>query len=145
MSASAADFNETVIQFLEAEALPEYEQWEAAKIVPRDFWLKMGANGLLLPDMPEAYGGLGADIDVPMMIMEEMCRLNMHGLASAYNIHSNIIGPYINNMGSEEQKSRWLPPMARGEVVAALAMTEPSGGSDTAANAYTSGTRRWTF
>ena len=133
MAGCAADFKETVIQFLEAEALPGYEQWEADKLVPREFWLKMGANGLLLPDMPEAYGGLGADIDVPMMIMEEMCRLNMHGLASAYNIHSNIIGPYINNMGSEEQKSRWLPPMVRGEVVAALAMTEPGGGSDTAA------------
>jgi len=121
-----------VLRFLEQEALPHYEQWEADKLVPRGFWNTMGAAGLLLPDLPEEYGTAGTSVDVPMMIMEEMCRLNMHGLASGYNIHSNIIGPYICNIGSEAQKQQWLPGMVSGGVLTALAMTEPGGGSDTA-------------
>jgi alkylation response protein AidB-like acyl-CoA dehydrogenase len=126
-------FRSMVLRFLEREALPHYDQWEREKLIPRSFWRTMGAAGLLLPDLPEEYGTAGTPVDVPLMIMEEMCRLNMHALANGYSIHSNIVGPYISNIGSEAQRRQWLPRMVTGEVFTALAMTEPGGGSDTAA------------
>ncbi|MFT4733002.1 MAG: acyl-CoA dehydrogenase, partial [Gammaproteobacteria bacterium] len=73
-----------------------------------------------------------ASFDVCQMIQEEMCRMNFHALATGYNIHSNIVAPYILNIGTQQQKDRWLPPMVTGEVLTALAMTEPGAGSDVA-------------
>lgn len=127
------EFREMVLRFFEQEALDQYEDWEKNKLIERGFWKTMGQAGLLLPDFDEQYGAANTSVDIPLMIMEEMCRLNMHGLASAYNIHSNIVGPYIQNIGSEAQRQRWLPGMVSGEIITALAMTEPGGGSDTAA------------
>ena len=101
--------------------------------MPRDFWRTMGEAGLLLPDMPEQYGTAGASFDVCQMIQEEMCRLGLHSLATGFNIHSNIVAPYILNIGNQAQKDQWLPKMATGEVVGAIAMTEPGAGSDLAA------------
>jgi alkylation response protein AidB-like acyl-CoA dehydrogenase len=126
-------FRDMVLRFFEQEVLPHYEQWEEDHIVPREFWRTMGAAGLLLVDMPEKYGAAGANFDVCQLIQHEMCRLNLHGLGSGFNIHANIVAAYINNIGTQEQKDQWLPPMVTGEVVTALGMTEPGAGSDVAA------------
>jgi len=126
-------FQDMVERFIKAEIEPHYEKWEADHIMPREFWNTMGDAGLLLVDFDEQYGAAGAGFEVSLMIQEQMCRYGLHGLASGYNIHANIVAPYIDNIGSQEQKDYWLPKMVSGEAVAALAMTEPSAGSDLAA------------
>ncbi len=109
---------------------PYYEEWEQQHIVPRELWNTLGEAGLLCPDMPEAYGGAGTSPHVCLAMIEEMSRMGFGGLASGYGIHSNIVAPYIEHFGTEEQKQQWLPRMVSGEVVGALAMTEPGAGSD---------------
>jgi acyl-CoA dehydrogenase len=125
-------FRDMVLRFLEQEVTPHYEQWEQDRKMPREMWNTLGAAGLLLVDMPEKYGTAGTTFDVSQMIQEEMCRLGFAALDSGYNIHANIVAPYILKLGTEAQKDKWLPPMATGEAVAALAMTEPGAGSDVA-------------
>lgn len=125
-------FRDMVLRFLEQEILPHYDAWEKNHHMPREVWNTLGEAGILLVDMPEQYGAAGASFEVCQMIQEEMCRLGLHGLATGYNIHANIVAPYILNIGTQAQKDRWLPPMARGDVLTALAMTEPSAGSDVA-------------
>jgi acyl-CoA dehydrogenase len=125
-------FRDMVLRFLEQEVLPNYERWEKNHEMPRQMWNTMGKAGLLLVDFPEQYGAAEASFDVCQMIQEEMCRLNLHALATGYNIHANIVAPYILHIGTEAQRERWLPPMVTGEVVTALAMTEPGAGSDLA-------------
>lgn len=127
------EFRDMVQRFLQAEVEPNIEQWEADKLMPKSFWSVMGGAGLLLVDFEAEYGGAEADFDVSLMVQEEMCRMGYHALASAYNIHANIVAPYILNMGTDAQKQQWLPGMASGEIVTALGMTEPSAGSDLAA------------
>ena len=109
---------------------PHYESWEQQHIVPRELWNTLGEAGLLCPDMPEAFGGAGTSPHVCLAMIEEMSRMGFGGLASGYGIHSNIVAPYIEHFGTEEQKQQWLPRMVTGEVVGALAMTEPGAGSD---------------
>lgn len=125
-------FRDMVLRFMEQEVLPHYETWEKNHHTPREIWNTLGSAGILLVDMPEKYGAAGASFDVCQMIQEEMCRLGLHALATGYNIHSNIVAPYILNIGSEAQKELWLPSMVTGEVLTALAMTEPGAGSDVA-------------
>jgi acyl-CoA dehydrogenase len=125
-------FRDMVLRFLEQEILPHYDVWEKNHHMPRDVWNILGSAGILLVDMPEKYGAAAASFDVCQMIQEEMCRLGLHGLATGYNIHANIVAPYILNIATEQQKDRWLPPMVTGEVITALAMTEPGAGSDVA-------------
>lgn len=127
------EFRDMVQRFLQQEVAPNYEHWEAQKMMPRDFWQVMGGAGLLLVDFDAEYGGAEASFDVSLMIQEEMCRAGYHSLATGYNIHANIVAPYILNIGSDEQKQAWLPGMASGDIVTALGMTEPSAGSDLAA------------
>lgn len=126
-------FRAMVLRFLEQEVAPYYEQWEADHIVPRKLWNTMGEAGLLCVDLPEEYGAAASSLDVQLMVMEEMGRLGFGGLASGYNIHSNIVAPYIMHIGTEEQRQQWLPKLITGETVAALAMTEPGAGSDLSA------------
>ena len=109
---------------------PHYEAWEEQHIVPRDLWNQLGEAGLLCPDMPEAYGGAGTSPQVCFAMIEELSHMGFGGLASGYGIHSNIVAPYIEHFGTEEQKQQWLPRMVSGEAVGALAMTEPGAGSD---------------
>jgi acyl-CoA dehydrogenase len=125
-------FRDMVIRFIEQEVTPNFDQWEEKHLMPRDFWRTMGEAGLLLVDMPEQYGTAGASIDVCLMIQELFCQHGYIALASGYGIHSSIVAPYINNIATEEQKTQWLPSMATGEVVTAIAMTEPGAGSDLA-------------
>ncbi|TDG11972.1 acyl-CoA dehydrogenase [Seongchinamella unica] len=109
---------------------PHYEAWEEKHIVPRELWNQLGEAGLLCPDMPEAYGGAGTSPQVCFAMIEELSHMGFGGLASGYGIHSNIVAPYIEHFGTEEQKQQWLPKMVSGEAVGALAMTEPGAGSD---------------
>ncbi|MEP5566785.1 MAG: acyl-CoA dehydrogenase family protein [Halioglobus sp.] len=109
---------------------PHYEEWEEQHLVPRQLWNQLGEAGLLCPDMPEAYGGAGTSAQVCFAMIEEMSNMGFGGLASGYGIHSNIVAPYIEHFGTEEQKQQWLPKMVTGEAVGALAMTEPGAGSD---------------
>jgi acyl-CoA dehydrogenase len=123
-----AIFRETVRRFVASEITPHHAQWEKDGVVPRALWRKAGAAGLLLTAAPEDYGGMGGDFRMSLVVLEEL------GLAGAtgpfFNLHSDIVAPYILRYGSEAQKWRWLPPMASGKVIGAIAMTEPSGGSD---------------
>ncbi len=123
-------FRDMARRAMEQEIAPHFEEWEAAHAVPRDIWNTLGAAGLLCPDMPEEFGAAAADPQVTFAILEEMSRMGFGGIATGYSIHSNIVAPYINNFGTEEQKNHWLPRMVSGEVLGALAMTEPGAGSD---------------
>lgn len=125
-------FRDMVLRFLEQEVLPHYETWEKNHKMPREMWNTLGSAGMLLVDFSEKYGAAEASFEVCQMIQEEMCRMNFHSLATGYNIHANIVAPYILNIGNQQQQDRWLPPMATGEVLTALAMTEPGAGSDVA-------------
>lgn len=121
-------FRAEVRKFVAREVLPNRAAWEAAGQVSRDLWLKAGAAGFLCPTMPEAYGGAGADRLYSAVIIEELAAQFASG--PGFNLHSDIVAPYILRYGSEEQKQAWLPKMARGEVIGAIAMTEPGAGSD---------------
>jgi len=126
-------FRDMIQRFLKEEVAPNYDQWESDHLMPKEFWRTMGMAGILLVDMQEQYGGANTSLDVAMMIQEEMCAGGYHALATAYNIHANIVAPYVNNIGTQAQREKWLPGMASGDIVTALAMTEPNAGSDLAA------------
>jgi acyl-CoA dehydrogenase len=125
-------FRDMVLRFLEQEVLPHYDTWEKNHKMPREMWNTMGSAGMLLVDFPEKYGAADTSFDVCQMIQEEMCRLNLHGLATGYNIHANIVAPYLLHIGNHQQQEKWLPSMVSGTVLTALAMTEPGAGSDLA-------------
>ncbi|HHX34295.1 MAG TPA: acyl-CoA dehydrogenase [Gammaproteobacteria bacterium] len=125
-------FYEMICRFLEQEADPHYDDWEAAGQVPREFWRKLGEAGMLAIDLAEENGGTGADFGITQLVLEEISRRGFGGLASAYNIHANIVIPYLEHLASAAQKQQWLPRMATGEVMSAIAMTEPDAGSDLA-------------
>ncbi|MGQ4880546.1 acyl-CoA dehydrogenase family protein [Billgrantia sp. LNSP4103-1] len=126
-------FHDTIRRFLEQEVVPHYEAWEAAGEMPRSLWQKLGEAGLLGIDLPEEMGGSGADFAIVQLALEEISRQGFGGLASAYNIHANIVMPYLLHIGTPAQRERWLPAMASGEAIGAIAMTEPGAGSDLAA------------
>lgn len=121
-------FRKQVRRFVQTEILPYHAQWEKDGRVSRDAWLKAGENGLLCAMVPEAYGGAGADFLFSMVVMEELAGAGAMG--PGFTLHSDIVAPYLVHYGSEAQKEAWLPRMARGEIIGAIAMTEPSGGSD---------------
>jgi len=121
-------FRKTVRRFIETEITPYHAQWERDRVVSRDAWRRAGQAGLLCTAIPEEYGGLGGDFLHSAVVLEELARVGASG--PGFNLHSDIVAPYILHYGTEEQKKRWLPPMARGEVITAIGMTEPSGGSD---------------
>ena len=123
-----AIFRTAFKKFLEREIVPHLEGWEKDGIVSRDAWRKMGASGFLCPWLPEEYGGSGADFLYSVIITEELSRAGAIGLFAP--LHSDIIAPYLHRLGTEEQKKRWLPKCATGEVILAVAMSEPDTGSD---------------
>lgn len=123
-------FRDMARRALETEISPHIEQWEEDHAVPRTLWNTLGEAGLLCPDMPEEFGAAGTTPQVTFAIIEELSRMGFGGIASGYGIHSNIVAPYIAHFGTEEQRSHWLPKMVTGEVLGALAMTEPGAGSD---------------
>ena len=120
-------FRQSVRRFME-ELAPYHEAWEEAGEVPRWAWKKAGEQGFLCVAIPEESGGIGADRRYSIILMEEQYRLNLSGLGFA--LHSDIVAPYFDHYGTPEQKRRWLPDMTSGDAIAAIAMTEPGGGSD---------------
>lgn len=124
-------FRDAVRRFLEKEVTPYVDQWEEDGIVPKEVWRKMGAQGFLCMDVPEEYGGLGADFLYSVILTEELGRIGCTGLAAP--LHSDIVVPYITSYGSEEIKKKYLPGCVSGERITAIAMTEPNAGSDLAA------------
>jgi alkylation response protein AidB-like acyl-CoA dehydrogenase len=123
------DFRRTVRAFLEKEVVPHHEQWEQDGQVSREVWTKAGEQGLLCFDVDEQYGGAGVkDFRYNMVVAEEMCRVGASG--PGFPVHTDIIVPYISQLGTDEQKARWLPGLVSGELISAIAMTEPGAGSD---------------
>jgi len=120
-------FRDTVVRFIEEEMLPDDEAARKRGHVGHDIWRKAGATGLLCTDIPETWGGGGGDFRHEVVFYEEMCRRSLTGMNAS--VHS-IVAHYFLNHGTEAQKSHYLPRMARGEIVGAIAMTEPGTGSD---------------
>ena len=123
-------FKKSIEAFAKKEIEDNYMQWEEEGTLPRILWNKLGEAGFLCVDIPEQYGGLGAPFHFASSIVEEFSRLGYSSIAINLSVHSNIVAHYILNAGSEEQKSYYLPRMATGELVGAIAMTEPGAGSD---------------
>ncbi len=121
-------FRETTRRFLEKEVAPFHADWEEQGYVDRAVWKKAGQTGLLCTSMPEEFGGADGDKLFQMALIEEVSRANATGLG--FGLHSEIVAPYLLNYGSDDQKKRFLPSMAAGEMIGAIAMTEPAAGSD---------------
>ena len=120
-------FRETVRRFIQRDVEPFLDKWEQDGIVGREIWATAGALGLLCPQVPEAYGGVGLDFGFDAVMAEE---LSYAGATLGFGIQNDIVSGYLLHYGSEEQKQKWLPKMAAGETITAIAMTEPGAGSD---------------
>ena len=123
------DFRATVRAFMEKEVVPFHDEWEKDGHVSREVWTKAGEMGLLCFDVDEAYGGAGIkDFRYNAIVAEEISKVGASGLG--FPVHTDIIVPYISSLGTDEQKQRWLPGLVSGELISAVAMTEPGAGSD---------------
>jgi long-chain-acyl-CoA dehydrogenase len=127
-SAEHEDFRKSFRRFLDEEVVPHHERWEEQQCVDRAIWTRAGELGYLCVTMPEAYGGVDADRRYSVVMLEELSRTGASGIG--FPLHSDIVANYINNFGNEAQKQHWLPRMATGEIIGAIAMTEPGTGSD---------------
>lgn len=116
-------------KFIEKEILPYLSEWQEKGIAPKSIWRKMGEQGYLCPWIDEQYGGAGAGFEYSIIINEELER---YGVDINFNLHSDIVAPYIAHFGTDEQKERWLPKCVTGEIVLAIGMSEPEAGSDVA-------------
>ncbi|MTH54594.1 acyl-CoA dehydrogenase [Bacillus mangrovi] len=125
-----AIFRSSLKKFLQKEALPHYAQWEKDRIIPREFWRKAGREGYLCPWVDEEYGGYNADFGYSVILNEEMEKIGSSLIG--FGLHSDITVPYLNEYGTPEQKKRWLPGCVTGDIITAIAMTEPGAGSDLA-------------
>lgn len=120
-------FRDQVRRFIAQEIAPHYAAWEKAGVTPASLWRRAGEEGLLNCALPEPYG-LGGDFGHAAVVIEELARANYLGIG--FSIHSDMVAPYVDAFGTEAQKARWLPAMTRGELIGALALTEPGAGSD---------------
>src|SRR5919107_3037397 len=126
-------FRSSVKEFLDRQVKPQLGEHAANKQIPRDFWIDAGKQGFLGLEIPEQYGGSEAgDYRFNAVLTEELAKVNM-ALPSCVGIHADICAPYLVHLTSDEQKERWLPGFCSGEILTAIGMTEPSGGSDLAA------------
>ena len=121
-------FRDSFRRFMDKEIAPFHAQWEEQGYVDRAVWNKAGDNGFLCMTMPEEFGGAGADKLYSIVQMEELGRAGFSGIG--YSLHSEIVAPYIAHYGTPEQKARYLSRMASGEMIGAIAMSEPAAGSD---------------
>jgi alkylation response protein AidB-like acyl-CoA dehydrogenase len=122
-------FRSSVRAFLDKTVAPFHDEWEKAGIVPRDVWTAAGVQGFLGMDMDEQYGGGGVrDFRYNAVLGEELTRIGATGVGFA--LHNDVVGPYLRDLATEEQKQRWLPRFCTGELITAIAMTEPGTGSD---------------
>jgi alkylation response protein AidB-like acyl-CoA dehydrogenase len=123
------DFRAMVRAWAEKTVVPFHDQWEKDGIVPRDVWLSGGEQGLLGMDVEEQYGGGGVrDFRYNAVLDEEMTRIGASGVG--FGLHNDVVAPYLRDLATDEQKSRWLPKFCSGELITAIAMTEPGAGSD---------------
>lgn len=120
-------FRDQVRRFVANEIAPHYAEWEKAGITPRSLWKRAGQEGLLNCALPDPYG-LGGDFGHSAVVIEELARANFLGIG--FSIHSDMVSPYLLNFGTDAQKERWLPAMTQGDVIGAIALTEPGAGSD---------------
>ena len=121
-------YRDQVRRFIEREITPHHAKWEKDKVVPRSVWLAAGRAGLLCPSISAEYGGCGGDRLHSTVVIEELARAGATG--PGFALHSDIVAPYILAYGAEEQQRRYLPAMARGEIIGAIAMSEAGAGSD---------------
>ncbi|MEV6040593.1 acyl-CoA dehydrogenase family protein [Nonomuraea sp. NPDC052116] len=122
-------FRETVREFMAREVVPHHAQWEKDGIVPREVWKKAGELGMFGFSVPEEYGGAGVtDFRYNAVIVEEIMRNGASGLG--FSLHNDVMAPYLVDLTNDEQKQRWLPGFASGELISAIAMSEPGAGSD---------------
>lgn len=121
-------FRQTIRRFIADEVTPHHAAWEEAGVVPREIWKRAGEMGMLCPNVPEEYGGAGADWLYNVVVIEELARAGITG--PGFMIHSEMVAPYILAAGSEATKRTWLSKMVSGEAIGALAITEPGAGSD---------------
>lgn len=121
-------FRDAFRKFVQREVAPNLEEWDSKGEVPRSAWKKFGEQGFLCPWLEEDYGGAGAGFEYSVIVNEEMARCGAIGFQ--VGLHSDIIAPYLHAFGSEEQKRAWLPRVATGDILLAVAMTEPNAGSD---------------
>ncbi len=124
------DFRKRLRAFLAEKVTPYVDQWEKEKIEPKQIWREMGQNGFLCTEIDPEYGGIGGDFLYTVIIGEEMAETNHTGLAVA--LHSDVVVPYINSFGNAGQKKKYLPGCVSGDIITAVAMTEPGAGSDLA-------------
>lgn len=122
------DLRKHAAEFLRKESTPHQERWSAQHQVDREFWNKLGDAGLLGLDLPEEYGGAGGDFGFSAVVAEELALAQ--DTATGWGVHSPIVAHYINTYGNTEQKDRWMPGIISGDLVLAIAMTEPGTGSD---------------
>ena len=126
-------FRASVREFVDRTLKPRAEEMLEQKVIPRDIWKEAGRQGLLGLDIPEEFGGAGADdYRFNAVAAEEIAAFNA-AVSSCFGIHSDVCPPYLVDLGTQEQKQKWLPAMAAGDLICAIGMTEPSGGSDLAA------------
>jgi len=124
-------FRDVVREFVEREVSPNLEKWDAQRSTGRDVWLAAGRQGVVGISGPAEYGGPGLDdFRYRMVVCEELARVGAASLGSSFGLQDDILIPYISALGSDEQKRRWLPKMCAGEIIMAIAMTEPGAGSD---------------
>ncbi|MGA2463074.1 MAG: acyl-CoA dehydrogenase family protein [Thermodesulfobacteriota bacterium] len=121
-------FRSTFRKYVQKEVVPYLDEWEEREEIPRSAWRRLGELGFLCPWVDEKYGGSGAGFEYSVIITEELVRAGAYGWPVGH--HSDIIAPYIDTYGTEEQKARWLPGCTSGNIILAIAMTEPSSGSD---------------
>ncbi len=124
------EFRSSIRHFIGKEVTPQVMAWEAAGLVPREMWRKLGDMGMLCPDVAAEYGGAGGDFMFNAIVHEELARGTAVSLSACLIAHSDIIASYISKLGTEEQKKKWLPKMVTGEAIAAIGMSEPGAGSD---------------
>jgi acyl-CoA dehydrogenase len=121
-------FRNSVRKFFEQHAAPFHAQWEKQGHIDRTLWNRAGEQGMLCSHLPEEYGGMGADFLYTTVVIEEISRLGLTGIG--FSLHSDIVAPYILHYGSEALRLKYLPKLVSGELVTAIAMTEPGAGSD---------------
>jgi len=120
-------FRDQVRRFVASEIAPHYAEWEKAGVTPRALWKRAGDEGLLNCALPDPYG-LGGDFGHSAVVIEALAHANFLGIG--FSIHSDMVSPYLLNFGTDAQKDRWLPAMTQGDIIGAIALTEPGAGSD---------------
>ena len=122
-------FRESVRSFVDKHVVPHHEEWEKAGVVDRSVWVEAGKQGLLGTDVPEQFGGGGVrDFRYNCVVTEELTRAGASGVG--FTLHNDVVAPYLLDLTTDEQKSRWLPGFVSGEIITAIAMSEPGAGSD---------------